>query len=112
MKGSNFNIDGMLVLGSALCLIPLRVPAPVSWIASIIPHFVEFFGFGRGRHGILNQGGRRLNVRNGFGNNILGQRIADNRRWNGRNLHVRPLNQTAYYTSVLNNPLRVSCKNF
>jgi len=109
---SNFDIHGMIAFFAFFSLLSLSIFAAPTRVFVIVPQFVEFFGFGGRRYGILKQRRHGLNIGNGFGYDILRKRIADNRRWDGRDLQGRSLRKTDYFTTVLNNPLKVSCKNF
>ncbi len=113
MMTSNFNIHGMIALFVTFSLLASFLLAAASRVlVMLVPEFIELLGFRRWGNGVLNERSHRLNMRNGLGYDILGKRIAGNRRWKGRDLQAHTLSKTDYYTSVLNNPLRVSCKIF
>ncbi len=109
---SYFYIHSMIALFAFFGALSLLVFAAPSRVFVVVPQFIEFFGFGGRRYGVLNQGRHGLNIRNGFRYDILRKRIADNRWGKGWDLQRGSLIKTDYFTSVLNNPLEVSCKNF
>jgi len=116
ISGLYTNVDGMIVAFVVFFGVGLFVAARVSRILFVAANFVEFFGFGRRLHGVLNQRRHSLSVRDGFCRDVLRQRVHDDRRLYGRNLHTRtfPKNdrRVHYYTNVINKHLIVLCKRF
>jgi hypothetical protein len=76
--GSNAYIDGIAAIAVGfVSLFP--VAALAFGTVFVIAGLVEFFGFGRGIDGALQQGLRHLNIGHDFGDDILWQRIGDDR---------------------------------